>query len=81
MTEPLSWTWLAQVILLILVITSAAAALLLLWQRRRPLTIHVLTHEVNRTFEDIKAEIEKREKTKPQWRLTEAAKERGLKDD
>jgi hypothetical protein len=78
MTEPLSWTWLAQSVLLILVVTSAVAVLLLLWQRRRPLQVHVLKHEVNKSFEELRAEIEQREKAKPQWKLTDAAKERGL---
>jgi hypothetical protein len=81
MVEPLSWIWLVQATLLITVVTSAVAVLLLIWQRRKPLEIHVLTHEVSKTFDDVKAEIEKRERVKPKWQLTEAAKERGLKDE
>ena len=81
MTSPLSWVWLGQAVLLVLVVTTALAVLLLIWQRRRPLRIEVITHEVGKTWEDVKREIEERERVKPKWQLTEVAKQRGLKDE
>jgi hypothetical protein len=81
MTSPLSWVYVLQVVLLILVISSALAGLLLLYQRRRPQVFHVIEYEKQRTFEEVRAEIEKREKVKPKWQLTEAAKERGFRDE
>jgi hypothetical protein len=57
MNEPLSWIWVAQVV----VIIAAVAA------GRRPTWHHAITHEVNKSWEEIKAEIEARERVKPQW--------------
>jgi hypothetical protein len=70
MREPLSWVWVGQVVVIIAAV--AAGFLTIVWTmvRRRPTWHHVVTHEVNRSREEIKAEIEAREQPnglKPQW--------------
>jgi hypothetical protein len=67
MAEPLSWVWVAQALVLILGTATALALLVLLVQRQRPLRIEVLTREVNKSWEELKAEIEARSPTKVQW--------------
>jgi hypothetical protein len=57
MNEPLSGIWVAQIVVIIAAIAAG----------RRPTWHHVITHEVNRSWEEIKAEIEARERVKPQW--------------
>jgi flagellar basal body-associated protein FliL len=67
MNEPLSWIWVAQVV--VIIAAAAAGLLAIMWValRGRPTWHHVVTHEVNKTWEEIKAEIEARERVKPQW--------------
>lgn len=79
MTEPLSWTWLGQVVVLILVVAGVLALLIALAQRRRPLRVEVLTHEVNKTWEEVRAEIEAQQSTTPQYQYTSETEAR-LKD-
>jgi|SoiMetStandDraft_2_1073263.scaffolds.fasta_scaffold598861_1 hypothetical protein len=70
MTEPLSWIWVAQVVVIIAAV--AAGFLAVMWAMRRggPTWHHVITHETNKSWEEIKAEIEARDRLgghKPQW--------------
>jgi hypothetical protein len=67
MNEPLSWIWVAQVV--VIIATVAAGLLAIVWVplRGRPTRHHVITHEVNKSWEEIKAGIEARERVKPQW--------------
>lgn len=76
MTDALSWTWVAQVAMLILTVTGGLALVVWLWTRQRPLTVHVLKHEVNKSWEELRAEIEARQPTPPQYVYTDTAKDR-----
>jgi hypothetical protein len=67
MNEPLSWIWVVQVVVLIAAVAAGLLAILWVTLRGRPTWHHVITHEVNRSWEEIKAEIEARERVKPQW--------------
>ena len=69
MTELLSWIWVAQVV----VIAAVSACLLaIMWVMRRggPTWHHVILHEAAKSWEEIRAEIEARERVngfKPEW--------------
>ena len=70
MTEPLSWIWAAQVVVVIAAVAASLLAIMWVMRRGRPTWHHVITHEVNKSWEEIKAEIEARERgngLKPQW--------------
>jgi hypothetical protein len=70
MNQPLSWIWVAQVMVLIAAGTAGLLAIMWVTLRGRPTWHHVVTHEVNRGWEEIRAEIEARERDKglkPQW--------------
>lgn len=67
MVNPLSWVWVGQVLVLILGTAGAVAFLVLLLQRQRPQIHHVFSYEKNRTWEELRAEIEARSPTKVQW--------------
>jgi hypothetical protein len=70
MTEPLSWIWVAQVVVIIAAVAAGFLAIMWVMRRGGPTWHHVITHEVNRSWEEIKAEIEARERgqgLKPQW--------------
>lgn len=70
MTEPLSWIWVAQVVVIIAAVAAGLLAILWVMLRGRPAWHHVITHEANKSWEEIRAEIEARERTgglKPQW--------------
>jgi len=64
MNQPLSWIWVAQVMVLIAAGTAGLLALTWVTLRGRPTWPHVVTHEVNKGWEEIKAEIEARERDK-----------------
>jgi hypothetical protein len=64
MNQPLSWIWVAQVMVLIAAGTAGLLALTWVTLRGRPTWHHVVTHEVNKGWEEIKAEIEARERDK-----------------
>ena len=70
MTEPLSWIWVAQVVVIIAAVAAGLLAIMWAVARGRPTWHHVVTHETNRSWEEIRAEIEARERIqglKPQW--------------
>jgi hypothetical protein len=70
MNEPLSWIWVAQVVVIIAAVAAGLLAVAWAMLRGRPTWHHVITHEVNKNWEQIKAEIEARERVKglkPQW--------------
>jgi hypothetical protein len=70
MNQPLSWIWIAQIVVLIAAGTAGLLAIMWVTLRGRPIWHHVVTHEVNKGWEEIRAEIEARERDKglkPQW--------------
>jgi hypothetical protein len=67
MNEPLSWIWVAQVVVIIAAVAAGLLAILWVTLRGRPTWHHVITHEVNKSWDEIKAGIEARERVKPQW--------------
>lgn len=67
MNEPLSWIWVAQIVVIIAAVAAGLLAIMWVMLRGRPTRHHVITHEVNKSWEEIKAEIEARERVKPQW--------------
>ena len=70
MTEPLSWIWVAQVVVIIAAVATGLLTILWVLLRGRPTWHHVITHGANKSWEEIKAEIEARERIKggkPQW--------------
>jgi hypothetical protein len=71
----LTWTVTVQVLAMIGFTGLVAAVLLLLAQRRRPLQVHVLTHEVNATFEEWKERFLPKE-DQVAYVYTDLAKER-----
>lgn len=64
--KPLSWIWVAQVGVIIAAVAAGLLAIMWVALLGRPTWHHVITHEVNKSWE-IKAEIEARERVKPQW--------------
>jgi hypothetical protein len=70
MNQPLSWIRVAQVVVLIAAGTAGLLAIMWVTLCGRPTRHHVVTHEVNGGWEEIKAEIEARERDKglkPPW--------------
>jgi hypothetical protein len=70
MTEPLSWIWVAQALVIIAAVAASLLAIMWVMHRGRPIWHHVITHEANKSWEEIKAQIEARERVeglKPQW--------------
>ena len=70
MTEPLSWIWVAQAVVLIAAVSAGVLAVMWVMRRGRPSWHHVITHEVNKSWEEVKAEIEARDHGNgltPQW--------------
>ena len=70
MTEPLSWIWVAQAVVIIAALSAGLLAVMWGMRRGEPSWHHVITHEVNKSWEEIKAEIEARDQgkgLKPQW--------------
>jgi hypothetical protein len=70
MNEPLSWIWVAQVVVIIAAVAAGLLAIMWVTLRGRPTWHHVITHEVNKSWEEVKVAIEARERVKglkPQW--------------
>lgn len=70
MTEPLSWIWVAQVVVIIAAVVAGLLAIMWVMLRGRPIWHHVITHEASNSWEEIRADIEARERLnglKPQW--------------
>lgn len=81
MTVPLSWMWVFQMLVLFLFLGLILAVLISVALRRRPTQVHVFTYEKNQTWDDVKKQIEEQSPAKVEWRLTNAAKERGFKEE
>jgi hypothetical protein len=70
MNEPLSWIWVAQVVVIIAAVAADLLAIMWVTLRGRPTWHHVITHEVNKSWEEVKVAIEARERVKglkSQW--------------